>query len=160
MFVAPIITRLEAGALITAADVWLQFDETLLRASACTAGADVQEVAGFECRLNMPRLLNSVQLSYVTASGTTTNATDAQQPNASGSMETSTVELARVTFQVPQSLHSQCNCASMFRDSVRTVYATRNGTCCWYWVMRLSERLVFLHAAGDWGRQGIHHDIH
>lgn len=108
---ARVITNTEAGVWITAADVRLQFNESLLRASACSAGSGVQDVAGFECRLNMPRLLNSVQLSYVTASETTASAdgSDVQQPQASGSMETTTVELALVTFQVATSLHLRFN---------------------------------------------------
>lgn len=103
VFIARVITNTEAGARITAADVQLQFDAKLLRASACMAGSGVQDIAGFECRLNMPRLLNSVQLSYVTASGTTTDPEvgDLPQQESAGDMDSNTaVELGLVTFQV------------------------------------------------------------
>lgn len=100
MFVTRISTNTEAGARITAADVKLQFDKNILRASACTAGAGVHDIAGFECRVNMPSLLNSVQLSYVTASGPTENSEVINVVEESAGMDMNSVELALVTFQV------------------------------------------------------------
>jgi hypothetical protein len=94
------MTSTDARSPITAADVQLQFDADLLRVSACSAGSGVEDVAGFECRFNMPGLLNSVQLSYVAASDTTAGSEtrDLMEEFTAG-VVMSDVELAIVNFQ-------------------------------------------------------------
>lgn len=102
IFVARVTARVEENVPISAADVQLQFDQTLLRASNCVAGSGVRDAAGFECRFNMPGMLNSVQMSHVEASA---EADTAEKASQSENQQLSDLELALVTFQVCISFH-------------------------------------------------------
>lgn len=91
------------GAAIMAADVELAFDEARLRVTACGPGAAVKDTAGFECRYNMPGLLGSAQVSYVSVGGDEgqTHQDDAAaDARGAAELDDGQVELAWVTFKV------------------------------------------------------------
>lgn len=107
------------GAAVMAADVRLAFGERALRVIACVPGGAILQPAGFECRFNMPRMLGSAQVSYVSMGldqGQAQGILDPSEPSnqeargdgpgiASGSGSPGRLPvLAWLTFQV----HSGC----------------------------------------------------
>lgn len=81
-----------------AADIEVAFEEQAMRVTACAPGAAVTQPAGFECRFNMPGLLASAQVSYVSMGD---DDGEASRPGgAAREPGEGLAELAWLTFQV------------------------------------------------------------
>lgn len=82
-----------SGSYVQAADIELEFDSDFILASQCRAGADANNLQGFECRYNIFGNLDSMQISYV-------DSGVSGERSASAAADTALFELALITFQV------------------------------------------------------------
>lgn len=104
-----------------AADIEVAFDRQALRVTGCAPGAAIGQPAGFECRYNMPGLLGSAQVSYVSLGHSAGIEHEAEvrgpagngaagQLDGGGRRQAGLAEIAWLTFQVPlaPSRHITC----------------------------------------------------
>lgn len=115
------LTANTGGAPVVAADVEVAFEERSMRVTACAPGAAIAHPAGFECRFNMPGLLGSAQVSYVSMGD------DVEPITAGGSASDPAeglLELALLTFQVLIArlnwCHPEADHCFMAQDSLLT----------------------------------------